>query len=317
MSKSAAQAVKQKRKRSGTTWKHDIRLNWSIYLIYLPIFVYVIIFNYLPMFGIVMAFQEFKPTRGFLGSKWVGFENFIKFFSASEFPLIMRNTLVISILGLSVGMIAAILFTLLLNEIKFSWFKKPVQTITYMPNFISAVVIAGMVIDFTSSNGIVTNFLVKVFGIPRENLLMNASYFWAINLLSGLWQGLGASSIVYVSALGNISQELVEAAALDGANRLQRAWHITLTAIRPTIATMLIMNIGSLLYVGSEKILLLYNPTIYSTADVISTHVVRMGLEKMQYGYSAAVGLFNSVVGTILLVGSNYLSRKLTETSIF
>jgi len=317
MSKTSAQAAPQKRMRSGTSWKRDFRLNWGIYLIFLPVFVYLIIFNYLPMFGIVMAFQDFKPARGFLGSEWVGLANFVEFFSSSSFLQIIRNTLVISTLGLSVGMVTAILFTLLLNEIKFSWFKRPVQTITYMPNFISAVVIAGMVIDFTSSNGIVTNFLVNVFGMERENMLTNPSYFWGINLVSGLWQGLGASSIIYISALGNVSEELNEAAVIDGANRLRRAWHITLPAIRPTIATMLIMNVGSLLNVGSDKILLLYNPTIYSTADVISTHVTRMGLERMQYGYSAAVGLFNSVVGTILLVSSNYISRKLADTSIF
>jgi len=264
-----------------------------------------------------MAFQDFKPARGFWGSEWVGFANFMDFFSSGEFLQILRNTLVISILGLSVGLVSAILFTLLLNEIKFRWFKKSVQTISYMPYFISAVVIAGMIIDFTSANGIVTSFLVNVFGIPRENLLMNPSYFWWINLLSGLWQGLGYSSIIYISALGNVSQELNEAAAIDGANRLQRTWHITLPALRPTIVTMLILNIGSLLNVGSDKILLIYNPTIYSTADVISTHVARMGLQRMQYGYSAAVGLFNSIVGTILLIGSNYLSRKLADTSIF
>jgi len=318
MSKATTQKLPQKqKKRSGTSWKRDIRYNWGVYLIYLPVFVYLIIFNYLPMFGIVMAFQNFKPTRGFLGSEWVGFANFIEFFSRGEFPQILRNTLIISVLGLSVGMVSAILFTLLLNEIKFTGFKKGVQTISYMPYFISAVVIAGMIIDFTSSNGIVTNFLVSVFGIKRESLLTNPSYFWWINLFSGLWQGLGYSSIIYISALGNVSQELLEAAAIDGANRLQRTWNITLPAIRPTIATMLILNIGSLLNVGSDKILLIYNPTIYSTADVISTHVARMGLERMQYGYSAAVGLFNSVVGTILLIGSNYLSRKLADTSIF
>lgn len=317
MKKALTQTAPKKKIRSGRSWKNDIRMNWRIYLIYLPIFVYLIIFNYLPMFGIVMAFQDFKPARGFLGSKWVGFANFIEFFTKSDFTLILRNTLVISLLGLSVGMVSAILFTLLINEIKFTWFKKPVQTISYMPHFISAVVIAGMIIDFTSSNGIVTNFLVNVIGIERENLLTNPSYFWWINLFSGLWQGLGYSSIIYISALGNVSQELNEAAAIDGANRLKRTWHITLPALRPTIVTMLILSIGQLLNVGSDKILLIYNPTIYSTADVISTHVVRMGLERMQYGYSAAVGLFNSVVGTILLLGSNYISRKLADTSIF
>ncbi len=317
MEQNRTQPSGKKHLRSETNWKHDLSHNWSIYLIYLPVFVYLILFNYLPLFGITMAFQDYKPTRGFWGSKWVGFDNFISFFTTETFPQILRNTLVISILGLVVGMVAAIVFTLLLNELRLSWIKKSVQTISYMPYFISAVVIAGMIIDFTSTNGIVTSFLVKMFDIKRENLLTNPSYFWGINLISGLWQGLGYSSIIYISALGNVNQEITEAAAIDGANRLRRVWHITLPALRPTIVTMLILQTGMLVNVGSDKILLIYNSTIYSTADVISTHVARMGLERMQYSYSAAVGLFNSIVGTLLLVSANFISRKLADTSIF
>jgi putative aldouronate transport system permease protein len=269
------------------------------------------------MFGIVMAFQDFKPVAGFFGSKWVGFENFIDFFSDPTFVQILRNTLVISMLGIFVGMTMSILFALLLNEIRFTKLKKTIQTISYLPYFVSAVVIAGLIIEFTSSNGLITEILVTVFGVKRENLLTNPNYFWWINLGSDIWQGMGYGSIIFIAALGNVSQEHTEAAAIDGATRLQRVWHVTLPAIRTTIVTMLVLRLGMALAVGSDKILLIYNPSIYSTADVISTHVARMGISRMQYGYSSAVGMFNSVVGTFLLLFSNKISQKIAETSIF
>jgi putative aldouronate transport system permease protein len=300
-----------------TSWSHDFKMNKAVYLLFLPIFVYFIIFSYLPMFGIVMAFQDFKAPRGFLGSEFVGLQNFFDFFSSPSFFTILRNTLVISLLGLVVGSFASIAFALLLNEVFFKKIKRVVQTISYMPYFVSTVVIAGLVIQFVSTNGVVTNLLVAVFGINRENLLLNPSYFWWVNLGTEIWQGMGYGSIIYIAAITGANQELHEAAAIDGANRLRRCWHITLPAIKTTIVIMLILRMGTLLSVGFDKILLIYNPTIYSTADVIGTHVTRMGIERMQYGYSAAVGFFNSVVGTILLVASNILSRKLNETSLF
>lgn len=300
----------------GARIRRDLRMNYGVYLIFVPVVVYFVIFHYLPMFGVVMAFQDFKPARGFFDSDFVGLANFAEFMTSSVFSRVLRNTLVISLLGLTVGMTASIAFALLLNEIKFAGIKRSVQTISYMPYFVSAVVIAGLVIDFVSSNGIVTNLLVNLFGIKRENLLTNPAYFWWINLFSDLWQGLGYGSIIYIAALGDVSPELHEAAAIDGAHRLRRMWHITLPAIRPTIAVMLVMRMGSLLQVGMDKILLIYNPSVYETADVISTHVYRMGIERGQYGYSAAVGLFNSVVGTALLILSNMVSRKLADTSI-
>lgn len=298
------------------TWRRDFSMNWSIYLIFLPVLIYFIIFNYLPMFGVTMAFQDFKATKGFFGSEFVGLKHFIDFFTGPNFLTIFRNTLVISLLGLCVGFPLSIVLALLLNEIRFVRFKKVVQTISYLPYFISAVVICGLIIEFVSSNGMITNILVAL-GMPRQNMLTNPSYFWWINLASDVWQGLGYGSIIFIAAITGVSAELHEAAAIDGANRMQRVWHITLPAITPTIITMLILRCGMLLSVGFDKILLLYNPSIYETADVISTHVVRMGIERMQYSYSAAVGLFNSLVGTLLLFGSNALSRRFTESSIF
>lgn len=302
--------------RIKTSWRRDFRMFGGIYLLFLPILVYFIIFNYLPMFGIVMAFQDFKAVKGFFGSPWVGLENFIEFFTNPEFFRILRNTLVISLLGLFFGFPLSILFALSLKEIIFTRFKRVVQTISYLPYFVSAVVIAGLIIEFVSSNGVITNLFVAL-GFDRQNLLLNPRFFWAINLMSDIWQGLGYGSIIFIAAITNVSDELHEAAAIDGANRLSRVWHITLPSIAPTIVAILTLRVGLLMSVGFDKILLLYNPSIYETADVISTHVVRMGINRMQYGYSAAVGLFNSVVGTALLLFSNYLSRKTTEHSVF
>ncbi len=299
-----------------TSWKRDWMMNKQNYLLFIPIAVYFFIFNYLPMFGIVMAFQDFKPTAGFFGSKFVGLQNFIEFFTNPSFGIILRNTLVISLLGLCVSLPLSILFALLLNELRFTPFKKAVQTISYMPYFISAVVLCGLVIDFVSSNGVITVLLSKLFGMPKTNLLMDPKYFWFINLASDIWQGLGYGSIIFIATMADVSPEQHEAAAIDGANRLQRVIHVTLPALVPVIVTMLILRVGTIMSVGFEKILLLYNPSIYETADVISTHVARMGIERMQYGYSAAVGLFNSVVGTLLLFLSNAFSRKVAQTSI-
>lgn len=300
-----------------SSWKHDFLMNKWLYLLTVPIVVYFIIFNYIPLGGLLMAFEDYKPQRGIFGSEWVGFEHFITFFTGPNFFNIFRNTLVIGLLGLFISFPLSIVFALLLNEIHVIAFKKAVQTISYMPYFISMVVICGLITEFCASRGIVTDFMVTVFGIERQNLLTNPNYFWAIYMVSDLWQNLGYSSIIFVAAITSTSMELHEAAALDGASRLQRVIHVTVPCIMPTIVTMLILKCGTILGVGFEKILLLYNPSIYVTADVISSHVQRMGIEQAQYGYSTAVGLFNSLIGTVLLILSNAISRKFAETSIF
>lgn len=298
------------------TWGHDFKINRSLYILTVPIVLYFLVFNYAPMFGLVIAFQNFKPTRGILGSQFVGFQNFIDFFTGPNFGIILRNTIVINVLGLVIGFPLTIVFALLLNEIYKKWFKKTVQTISYMPYFVSMVVMCGLVIEFCATNGVITNVLVSVFHITRENLLQNPKYFWAINLFTDIWQGLGYGSIIFISAITSVSSELHEAAAIDGAGRWKRCLHVTIPSIMPTIVTMLVLKCGTMLSLGGDKILLLYNPSTYETADIIATHVQRMGIEKMQYGYSAAVGLFNSVVGTALLLISNYASKKLADTSI-
>jgi len=307
----------ERKSEKGSTWKHDFGMNWALYLLFIPVAIYFIIFNYLPMFGIVMAFQDFRPAAGFLGSEWVGFRFFIEFFTGPTFWQILRNTLVISMLGIFVGMFAAVLFALLLNEIKFTKLRRVFQTVSYMPHFVSAVVVAGLIIEFTSSHGVVTSALVDIFGMQRQNMLTNPRFFWGIHLSAGLWQGIGSGSIIFLATLGNVSQEHQEAAAIDGANRLQRVWHITLPAIRPVIAIMLTLNMGRAMSVGGDLILLIYGPAIFSTADVIATHVARLGVFGMQFSYAAAVGFFNSVVGVILLILSNKASKRLADTSIF
>lgn len=299
-----------------TTWRRDIRMNRGLYLLAIPIIAFFGIFNYAPMFGLVMAFEDFKPQKGFFGSKWVGWQNFTDFFTNPSFFTILRNTLVISLLGLVIAFPLSVVFALLLNEIKSVRFKKTIQTVSYMPYFISVVVICGLIMEFCSSTGVITSILSAVTGMKKQNLLTNPNYFWAINLISDIWQNLGYSSIIFVAAITAVSPELHEAAAIDGANRFSRVIHVTVPCIMPTIITMLILKCGTLLSVGFEKILLLYNASIYSTADVISTHVQRLGIEQAQYGYSAAVGLFNSVVNTTLLLLANYFSKKYAETSV-
>lgn len=306
----------EKKGRGKMTWKRDFFLNWRLYLLAIPLILYFVIFHYAPMAGLVMAFEDFKPTKGLLHSQWVGFGNFVRFFTSPDCFTIIRNTFVISGLGLFVGFPLSIIFALLINEIRYKWFKKSVQTISYMPYFVTTIVICGLIIDFCASNGIVTNLLVNLGLVERQNLLTNPNYFWAINLISDQWQGLGYGSIIFIAAITNVSGELHEAAAIDGANRLQRVWHITLPGIKPMVVSMLILKCGMLMTVGFDKILNLYNPSIYSTADVISTYVQRVGLNGGEFGYSTAVGMFNSVVNTILLLLANSLSAKFADQSL-
>ncbi len=314
--KTAARQEPVKLAKPGS-WKRNLQRYKSLYILTIPLVLYFFIFNYVPMFGLLMAFEDFKPARGFFGSTWVGFKNFIDFFTAPNFLEILRNTFVISALGLAVGFPLSIVFALLINEIYIKWFKKTVQTISYMPYFVSTIVLCGLVIEFCSTNGLITNALVSLGLVERQNLLQNPKYFWAINLISDQWQGLGYGSIVFIAAITNVSGELHEAAAIDGANRLQRVWHITLPGIKPMVVSMLILKCGMLMTVGFDKILNLYNTAIYSTADVISTYVYRVGLNGGRYGYGAAVGLFNSVVNLILLLASNAISKKYAEQSLF
>lgn len=295
----------------------DIKRNKTIYLICIPIVAWYVIFCYWPMQGIVMAFQRYNVAKGIWGSPFVGFDNFKQFFTGPYFGRLLRNTAAIGLLDLIFGFPAPIIFALLLNEVKNKFFKKTVQTVSYMPYFISMVVICGLIKDFTQSGGVISELVGKLTGSANVNLLGEAKYFWAIYVISGIWQGFGYGSIIYLAALSSIDQQLYEAAVMDGANRWKQTLHITLPGLAPTITILLIMRMGSLLAVGSDKILLLYSPAIYETADVINTYVYRVGLVEMNYGFSTAVGLFNSVIGTTFLLVTNAICRKFSETSLF
>ena len=298
------------------TLKKDWIHNWSVYLLAIPILVYFIIWSYLPMVGIVLAFEKYSARGGFIFSEWVGLKNFADFFSSYYLWRLLRNTLVLSLLNLLINFPAPIILALLLNEVENELFKKVIQTISYMPFFVSVVVICGIINDFMGYNGAITLLLTKMGIATNSNLMTVKSFFRPVYVLSSTWQGVGYGSIIYISAISGVNQELYESAALDGANRLQRVWEVTIPCIMPTIITMLVLRCGTLMAVGYDKILLLYNSSIYETADVIMTYINRVGFTGQQYGYSAAVGLFNSVVGTTLLLISNFISSKLTDTKV-
>ncbi len=298
--------------------RRDFVRNRSAYLLALPVVAFFIIFNYIPMAGIVLGFEKFTPKAGVFLSEWVGLKNFINFFGSYYFERLLKNTFLLSFFDLLFNFPAPIILALLLNEVGNKYFKKIVQTISYMPYFISMVVMAGIVIDFVASDGVITNALYAVGLIDeRKNLLSVSGYFRTIYVATGMWQGLGYGSIIYLAALSGVDQELYEAARIDGAGRWRQTWHITLPGISATIVVMLILRMGQIMSIGMDKILLLYNPLIYETADVISTFVYRKGIQEADYGYSTAVGLFNSVINFALLLISNTVSRKFSETSLF
>lgn len=301
-------------KKSGS-WKRDFLMNGGVYLMAIPVVAYFFIFNYLPMFGLSMAFQDYSPRLGTFGSPFVGFKHFKEFFTGETFWQLLRNTVVMSGLDIVIVFPLTIVFALLLDEIKQTKIKKVFQTISYLPYFISIVIVCTLIREFCMTNGVVTDICV-FFGMERQNMLMNPDYFWGINLVSNIWQNLGYSSIIFIAAISAVNSDLHEAAMIDGAGRFKRVIHVTIPAIMPTIITMLILKSGSILSMGFEKVLLLYNPSIYSTADVISSHVQRFGISMGQYSYATAVGLFNSVVGTIMLLITNFISKKFADTSI-
>lgn len=297
--------------------KGELYKNKYIYIMMIPVVLYYVIFCYGPMFGMVIAFKDFDIGKGIFESQWVGLKHFRDFFQDIYFVRLLRNTLLISIYDLLIGFPAPIILALLLNEIKSTRFKRSIQTIAYLPHFISAVVICGMVTDFFSMDGLITKLLMALGG-EQINYLGDARYFRSIFVGTNVWQSLGWNSIIYMAALSGVDAELYEAAVIDGAGRWKQTIHITIPAIVPTIVILLILRMGQIMSVGFEKIVLLYNPGTYETADVISSYVYRRGLsESFQYSYSAAVGIFQSVINLILLIGANFISNKLTETSLF
>jgi putative aldouronate transport system permease protein len=268
------------------------------------------------MYGAIIAFKDFSPIKGILGSPWVGLKHFYDFFVSYYFWRIVKNTMVISISSLIFGFPAPIIFALLINELRSKLFSRTVQTITYMPHFISLVVVCGLIREFTTDTGII-NYLVGLFGGDRVTMLNKPELFVPIYVTSGIWQEIGFGSIIYIASIAGIDQQLYEAATIDGAGRWRQIWNVTLPGIMHTIVILLILRIGSIMNVGFEKIILLYNPVTYETSDVISTFVYRRGLLEFSFSLSAAVGLFNSVINGFLLIGANWFGKKFNETSLW
>lgn len=300
----------------GASLLKDLKKNKIAYLMAVPAVVLLFIFKYIPMYGLVIVFENYKPVRGIIGSEWVGLKNFIDFFGNSNFTTLLRNTLVMSLYSLFAGFPAPILLALMLNEVRAPRFKKTVQTITYMPYFISTVVICGILRQFLAYDGLF-NALGSLWGSQPVSYLSEPKLFPSIIVWSGIWQTIGWNSIIYMAALAAVDVELYEAASIDGCGKLRQIWHITLPGIVPTIITLLILSIGGLLNVGTEKILLLYTPLTYETGDVFGTYVYRKGIRGGDYSYSTAVGLVQTIVNFALLVGSNYVSKKVTEQSLW
>jgi putative aldouronate transport system permease protein len=300
------------------TISSDFKRNRMLYLLFLPVLAFYIIFAYWPMYGTIIALKDYAPGMGIGGSPWANpaLKHFIRFVQSPLFFRVVRNTFVLSAYSLIFSFPAPIILALLLNEVRHDRFKKAAQTLTYLPHFISLVVICGMISDFSSSQGLFNDIAVSLGG-ERSALLQQQSFFRPMYIISEIWQEVGWGSIIYLAALSNIDEQLYEAAKIDGASRLQQLKAVTLPGIMPTIVIMLILRVGSLLGVGYEKVILLYNPATYEVSDVISSYVYRSGLQDGNWSYSAAIGLLNSLVNFIFLIAANTISRRAGETSLW
>lgn len=301
------------------TWAHivkDWRQNKALFVILLPVMLYFLVFCYLPMFGLVIAFQDYSPALGVLKSRWIGWENFTDFFGSYYFGRLLKNTLLLSVMDLVFGFPAPILLALSLNEVNNRRFKSTIQTVSYMPYFLSLMVVCSLISDFCNPGGAIQSIVQSISG-NKLGLLSRPEAFPSIYVISNIWQGVGFQSIIYLAAISGIDQEQYEAARIDGAGGWRQAWHITLPSLTSTIVILLIMRVGSIMSVGYEKILLLYNAGIYSTSDVISTFIYRKAFNDNNYGFSTAIGLFNSVINTALLLITNEISKKLSGSGLF
>lgn len=313
VSKRAGRAEKKKVK---ITWRQAIKKDWQLYVLVIIPVVFLLIFRYIPMIGNVIAFRTFIPGGSLFGEKWVGLYYVNQFIHDATFWQVFRNTITLGGLSLVFGFPLPIILALLINEVHNSKFKKFVQTASYLPHFLSIVIVSGMIMNILAASGTI-NAVIKMFGGQTINFMQQAKWFPAIYVISEIWQNTGWGTILYLAALTNIDTSLYEAARMDGANRWKQTIHITIPGIFPTIITILILNIGSFLSVGFEKILLLYNPLIYDTADVVSTYLYRVGLQSSNFSYAAAIGLFESIIGFVLVMSANFISKKLVKTSLW
>lgn len=285
-------------------------------MLVLPILYYGI-FCYGPMYGLVIAFEKYSPYRGMLGGPWVGLKWFNEFFQSIFFLRLIKNTLLINIYNLIFGFPAPILLALFINEINLKWFKKTAQTISYLPHFISTVIVVGITVNFLSPSSGIVNVFLGMFGIQPINFMIMPQWFRTIYVTSSIWQEIGWGSIIYLAALSGVDPQLYEAAEVDGASKFQQKIHVTIPGIMPTIVIMLILSMGNMLSIGAEKVLLLYNPLTYETGDVISTYIYRVGIGNSEFSFGTAVGLFQSIINFILIILVNKISRKLSETSLW
>lgn len=297
--------------------KVNLRNNWDLYLFVLPTLVYFFIFQYIPMYGVQIAFKDFMAFKGITGSEWVGLKHFERFFNSYHFWELLKNTLGISLYQLLVAFPIPIVLALMINQVVNTRFKKIVQTVTYAPHFISVVVITGMLYLFLSPRNGLLNSLLAVFGIDPIFFMGDPDWFKTVFIFSGIWQNAGWSTIIYLAALSSISPELHEAAVMDGANKLQRVRHIDIPGILPTIMILLILDIGQFMTVGFEKVLLMQNYLNIEAAEIIQTYVYKVGLLDAQFSYSAAIGLFNNVINFILLISVNQWAKKMKQASLW
>ena len=297
--------------------KRSFKRHWILYLMLSVPVVYILTFAYAPMVGLLMAFEDYRPTRGILGSEWVGLEHFERFFSGAYVGRLLKNTFEISLYSLAAGFPIPIILALALNEVRSSKLKKTVQMVSYAPYFISTVVMVGILSQFFSTQFGPVNIVRRMLGLDAINFMGEQSMFRSLYVWSGVWQGSGYGAVIYIAAIAGIDPQLHEAALIDGANRFQRLWHVDVPGILPTVVIMLIMNCGSIMSVGYEKIYLMQNSLNSSVSEVISTYVYKIGLKDAQYSFSAAVGMFNSVINFILLVLVNGISRRVSETSLW
>lgn len=295
----------------------DISRDRYLYLLLIPFIAFFIIFQYKPMYGLQIAFKDYMIYKGIEASPWVGFENFITFFQSPNFWKLIKNTFLINVYGLVFGFPIPIIIALLFNEVRHQKFKRIAQTITYLPHFVSIVIVAGLVVNFLSPmNGLVNNMLEKITG-DRIYFLVKPQYFRMIFTTMNIWKESGFAAVIYIAALAGVDMQLYEAAVVDGANKWKQMIHITIPSILPTITIMLILRIGKMLEVGYEAILLLQQPATFDTSDVISTYVYRTALEQGAYDLATAVGLFNSIIALILVFGANKFAKKFSETSLW
>ncbi len=303
-------------KSAGARIMRDFARHKYLYILLLPAVLYYALFHYMPMWGAQMAFKNFFVSKGIAGSGWVGFIHFQNFFTSFYFKRVVLNTLILSGLNILIGFPMPVLLALLINEVKIRSVKKTVQTITYLPHFISLVVVCGLVIGFLKSDGLI-NDLIAAVGGERRMFLQESGSFRSVYIISDIWQQTGWGSIIYLSAIAGIPQEQYEAVRIDGGNLWHEMVNITLPGIVNTMIILLILRIGRIMSLGYEKVLLLYNESTYETADIISTYVYRRGIQNAEYSFSTAVGLFNSVINMLMLLLANFISNKYGERGLF